>query len=72
VFFIRNLPPGATLVITNRWGNQVFKSANYPVNATDVGLWDGGNESDGMYYYRLQAGGQVFTGWVEIVRGRKP
>ncbi|GIV35681.1 MAG: hypothetical protein KatS3mg032_0060 [Cyclobacteriaceae bacterium] len=72
VFFIRNLPEGAVLVITNRWGNQVFKSSNYPVSATDPALWDGGNESDGMYYYRLQAGGQVFTGWVEIVRGRKP
>jgi gliding motility-associated-like protein len=72
VFFIRNLPEGSKLVITNRWGNQVFQSASYPVSATDTGLWDGGNESDGVYYYRLQVGGQVFTGWVEIVRGRKP
>ncbi|MCX7637254.1 MAG: gliding motility-associated C-terminal domain-containing protein, partial [Cyclobacteriaceae bacterium] len=72
VFFIRNLPEGSRLIITNRWGNQVFQSANYPVNASDAGLWDGGNESDGVYYYRLQAAGQVYTGWVEIVRGRKP
>ena len=30
------------------------------------------DESDGIYYYRLQAGGEVFTGWVEIMRGAKP
>lgn len=72
VFFIRNLPQGSKLVITNRWGNQVFQSSNYPVNANDPGLWNGGNQPDGVYYYRLQAGGRVFNGWVEILRGSKP
>lgn len=68
-FTIRNLPgTGAKLIISNRWGKQVYSSNNY----TNDSAWDGGNESDGVYYYRLQADGQVFTGWVEILRGVKP
>jgi len=68
-FTIRNLPAaGAKLIISNRWGNQVFASNSY----TNDTAWDGGNESDGIYYYRLQADGQVFTGWVEVQRGVKP
>ncbi|MBS1505503.1 MAG: gliding motility-associated C-terminal domain-containing protein [Bacteroidetes bacterium] len=62
-FYIINLPAtGATLVITNRWGKEVFQSSNYN------NKWDGGAESDGVYFYRLSTGGQVFTGWVEILR----
>ncbi|WKZ58233.1 MAG: gliding motility-associated C-terminal domain-containing protein [Cyclobacteriaceae bacterium] len=68
-FTIRNLPgTGARLIISNRWGKQVFSSNNY----TNDNAWNGGDESDGVYYYRLQADGQVFTGWVEILRGVKP
>ncbi|MBX2966143.1 MAG: gliding motility-associated C-terminal domain-containing protein [Cyclobacteriaceae bacterium] len=68
-FTIRNLPDnGARLIVSNRWGKQVYSSNNY----TNDSAWDGGNESDGVYYYRLQADGQVFTGWVEILRGVKP
>jgi gliding motility-associated-like protein len=67
-FFIRNLPVsgGAKLIVSNRWGKQVFTSNNYQNE------WDGGNESDGVYYYRLQVAGDTFTGWVEIMRGAKP
>jgi gliding motility-associated-like protein len=66
-FFIRNLPvSGSKLIVSNRWGNQVFSSTNYQNN------WDGGKESDGVYYYRLEVGAEVFTGWVEIQRGSRP
>jgi gliding motility-associated-like protein len=62
-FYIINLPAtGATLVVTNRWGKEVFHSSNYD------NKWDGGAESDGVYFYRLSTGTQVFTGWVEILR----
>jgi gliding motility-associated-like protein len=64
-FFIRNLPSGSKLTITNRWGNQVFSSDNYD------GSWNGGAESDGVYYYRLLVGSQVYNGWVEIMRGSR-
>jgi gliding motility-associated-like protein len=71
-FFIRNLPEGSKLIISNRWGKEVYSSNNYPVAFNDPKLWNGGNESDGVYYYRLQAGSKVFTGWVEVLRGSKP
>jgi gliding motility-associated-like protein len=63
-FYIRNLPANSSLSITNRWGNEVYSSSNYN------GLWNGGAESDGVYYYRLVvAGGKIYNGWVEIMRG---
>jgi gliding motility-associated-like protein len=67
VFFVRNLPEGSKLVITNRWGKQVYSSDNYKNN------WDGKDVSDGVYYYRLKAeGSSVISGWVEVLRGQEP
>jgi len=70
VLFIRNLPPAPSinqLMISNRWGKEVFISENYQNN------WDGGGASDGVYYYKLQiADNDAVTGWVEIIRGPKP
>jgi gliding motility-associated-like protein len=69
-FYVRNLPTsGSKLIITNRWGTEVYSSGNYnPDN-----LWNGGDSPDGIYYYRLQIqGGKTYSGWVEIVRGVKP
>ncbi|TRX45293.1 hypothetical protein FNH22_31575, partial [Fulvivirga sp. M361] len=68
-FFIRNLDPTGTgesaeLVITNRWGKQVYSDDNY------IGNWDGEDTPDGVYFYKLKARGEVFTGWVEIIRGQ--
>ena len=68
--FIRNLPQeGASnqLVVTNRWGKEVFVSDNYQNN------WDGLGAADGIYFYRLQvADNESLTGWLEIIRGPKP
>ena len=70
VFFVRNLPrePATNeLIITNRWGKQVFVSENYQNN------WDAEGTADGIYFYRLQvADSDALTGWVEIIRGQKP
>jgi uncharacterized protein (DUF2141 family) len=71
-FFVRNLPEGAQLIISSRWGNEVYSSSNYPTDFNSPDLWNGGEAPDGIYYYRLQAGGMTFTGWVEILRGTKP
>lgn len=67
-FYIRNLPPsGANLIISNRWGTQVFSSNSYQND------WDGGEVTDGVYFYRLKVpDGGAITGWVEILRGVKP
>jgi gliding motility-associated-like protein len=64
VFYIRNLPTETQLVISNRWGKEVFSAANYQND------WNGGEIIDGIYYYRMNASGQSFTGWVEILRGK--
>ena len=70
VFYIRNLPQEPainTLVISNRWGKEVFVSENYQNN------WDATGVADGLYFYRLEiAGNEALTGWVEIIRGPKP
>lgn len=64
-FFIRNLPASdVKLVVTNRWGNEVYKSSSYQND------WAGGDTVDGMYYYNLTVAGQKYTGWVEILRAQ--
>ena len=70
-FEVLNLPVVGThkMIITNRWGNQVFSSNDY----RDGNFWDAEETSDGIYYYRLKVeGGETYTGWVEILRGSKP
>ncbi len=75
-FYIRNLPAsGSKLIVTNRWGTQVYSSNNYKseiVDGVPVGDWSGNDIPDGVYYYRLEANGEAFTGWVEVLRGQKP
>jgi gliding motility-associated-like protein len=68
-FDIRNLPgegSGTVLVISNRWGKIIFKSDDY----NSQNLWDGGDNPDGTYYYRLDIPNKgSYKGWVEIWRG---
>ena len=70
VFYIRNLPTAPSinqLIISNRWGKEVFVSENYQNN------WDGEGAADGIYYYRLQVeNDEAAIGWIEIIRGQKP
>jgi len=63
-FYIRNLPTDSKVNITNRWGAEVYSSSNYQND------WNGSNNADGVYFYRIVAGGNTFTGWVEIIRGK--
>lgn len=70
-FEVVNLPEGGNhkLVITNRWGKQIFSTGDY----REGNFWDAEGEPDGIYFYRLQvAGEQTYTGWVEVLRGDKP
>jgi gliding motility-associated-like protein len=64
MFFIRNLPADSKVNISNRWGAEVYSSSNYQND------WNGSNNADGVYFYRVVAGGNTFTGWVEIIRGK--
>lgn len=64
MFYIRNLPADSQLIITNRWGKEVFNSKSYQND------WDGGDVADGIYYYKLALPDQSLNGWVEILRGQ--
>jgi len=68
VFEIVNLPTSsanqASLVVTNRWGKQVYQNDSYGYHNS---WWNGGSEADGIYFYRLNTGGKSYTGWVEIL-----
>jgi gliding motility-associated-like protein len=71
LFEIINLPATGKhkLIISNRWGNEVFASSDYK----EGNFWTAEGASEGIYFYRLQVeGDKVYTGWVEIVRGTKP
>jgi gliding motility-associated-like protein len=48
-FFIINMDqyPNSRLIVYNRWGKIVYESANYQND------WNGGDLSDGVYYYVL-------------------
>jgi len=68
-FDIKNLPSpgtGTVLVISNRWGKTVFESNDY----NSQNLWDGGDNPDGTYYYRINIPNKgTYKGWIEIWRG---
>jgi gliding motility-associated-like protein len=67
IFFIRNLPTdNVKLVISSRWGKEVYSTKNYLNN------WAAEGAADGVYFYQLSVGEDVITGWVEILRGEKP
>jgi gliding motility-associated-like protein len=67
VFFVRNLSDNAELIITNRWGKEVYKSKSYKND------WKGEGATDGIYFYQLSLeNGDPITGWVEVLRGQKP
>jgi gliding motility-associated-like protein len=71
LFEIVNLPESGKhkLVITNRWGKEMFTSGDYK----EGNFWDAEDVPEGVYFYRLQiSGGKTFSGWVEVVRGTKP
>jgi gliding motility-associated-like protein len=57
------------LVIFDRWGKKVYEKNGYR-----SGDWDGGNLSDGVYYYLFKGHGpyndETYKGSVTILRGR--
>ncbi|MTI24382.1 gliding motility-associated C-terminal domain-containing protein, partial [Fulvivirga kasyanovii] len=64
-FFVRNLPEfDVELVVTNRWGTEVYKSDDYKND------WTGDDIPDGIYFYKIDVAGEVYNGWVEIMRGK--
>lgn len=64
------LYPENSMVIINRWGNEVWTVKNY--NNTDIVFkgqnMKGDNLPDGVYWYLLEFNGQTQQGWVFIKR----
>ncbi|MBO9727266.1 MAG: DUF11 domain-containing protein [Chitinophaga sp.] len=58
--------PGSSLMIYNRWGNQVYQNKNYD------NKWDGNGLNEGTYYYilklRTAQGERNYKGWIELLR----
>jgi len=59
--------PNSELIIFNRWGAEVYRSANY------LNDWDGKGLSEGTYYYilhrkELDSSITTFKGWVYLKR----
>ncbi|WP_338391431.1 Ig-like domain-containing protein [Fulvitalea axinellae] len=70
-FYIRNMPKenedGWKIIITNRWGREVYSSDQY----REGQLWDGGDVPDGVYFYHIQADDAgEFRGYIEVFRGK--
>jgi hypothetical protein len=65
VFMIKNLDlyrDNNELIITNRWGREVFRKKNYRIDD----LWKGNDVDDGIYYFSFTAPNFKSSGWVEI------
>jgi gliding motility-associated-like protein len=61
-FEIRKLPSNSKLTIWNRWGKEVYHSANYQNN------WDA-KDVDGVdFYYILEAKNKKYNGWIRVIR----
>ncbi|MDO7849675.1 gliding motility-associated C-terminal domain-containing protein [Hymenobacter sp. M29] len=64
-FVIENVErhPKTALTIFNRWGRQIYQSADYQ------NTFGGENAGPGLHYYFCQlADGTVYKGWFEIIR----
>lgn len=60
-----NLHPGNNVKIFDRWGRKCYDVDNYHLNP-----WNGGKESDGVFYYVLKRPGyDPEIGFVHLVRG---
>lgn len=78
IFWINDVEKSVwQVVIYNRWGNKVFETDHY-LNTPSDG-WDGGNASDGVYYWVITnaitgeryENGENGTGFVHVIRDEK-
>ena len=59
------LHPGNNVKIFDRWGRKCYDVGDYHLNP-----WDGGKQSDGVYFYTIERPGyEPETGYVHLVRG---
>ena len=65
LFKILNIQSPAKVQINNRWGVNMFSSDDY------INDWNAEGAPDGVYYYTVSMGGEVYKGSVEVWRGNK-
>jgi len=65
-----NCYPSNTVLITNRWGSEVWNGTNYDnVNVRWAGQdMNGTDLADGTYYYIIRYNNTEKRGWVFIKR----
>ncbi len=70
--YFKNLEyfPGTKLQVFNRWGNKVYENIDYASYQKETYGWDGGKQTDGVYYYVLD--GPMLSepkfGFVQLLR----
>ncbi len=50
------------VTLMNRWGNVIFETSGKQIN------WDGGDCSEGIYFYKIETENTVKTGFIQLVR----
>ena len=63
LFKILNIQSPAKVQVNNRWGVNVLSSDDYKND------WNAEGAGDGVYYYTVSMGGEVYKGSVEVWRG---
>ena len=61
-FGVLNKLPNTEILITNRWGVKVYESQDYQND------WQAENLPDGVYFYTIKMGGEIYNGNVEVWR----
>ncbi len=63
-----DLYPENSLVIVNRWGDEVYKATGYTNNRA----WDGGNLASGTYFYALDVNvmgkKKIYKGFITLIK----
>lgn len=55
--------PNSSLDIFDRWGKEIYSTTNY------VNNWDGGDQSDGVYFYVLTLNtGEKYQGYIQLIK----
>jgi len=62
--------PNNEVQVFNRWGSRVLLQKAYTNQAPWAGQWNGQELPDGTYFYLIDLGdgGEVLSGWLEILR----
>lgn len=61
-FVLEGFTEQVSVEVFNRWGKKVYENTDYKND------WEGGNLSDGVYFYHIKEGFVALSGWLQISR----